>query len=52
MLRSEFFRYVIFSDEATFYNNGQLNRHTQLLLWEDPVSTHPDSTHPLTSPGA
>jgi len=22
------------------------------LFWEGPVSTHPDSTHPLTSPGA
>ncbi|EZA50283.1 hypothetical protein X777_11294 [Ooceraea biroi] len=23
----DFFRYVMFSDEATFHNNGQLNRH-------------------------
>jgi len=27
MLRPELFRYVMFSDEATFHNNGQLNRH-------------------------
>lgn len=27
MIRHDFFRYIIFSDEATFHNNGQLNRH-------------------------
>jgi len=27
-----FFQYVLFSDKASFYNNGQFNRHNSLLI--------------------
>jgi len=34
MIREDptFFHYVLFSDEALFHNNGQLNRHNCSLL--------------------
>jgi len=32
MLCLEFFRYVMFFNEATFHNNGQLNQHTTVII--------------------
>jgi len=31
-----FFRFVLFSDEATFHNTGQLNRHSHYWFVENP----------------
>jgi len=40
----EFFRYVMFSDETTFHNNGQLNRLSLLVRGKFTLIPHNWST--------